>query len=94
MTFPGYRCARLPMVVVVYNDAAYGAEVHHFGPDGYPLSTVTFPDSDIAGVRWRGVRRALAMTWAASARFALLTYTHRKRAKALRTGKQSKGSRR
>ena len=22
----------LPMVVVVYNDAAYGAEVHHFGP--------------------------------------------------------------
>ncbi|MGH3483877.1 MAG: thiamine pyrophosphate-binding protein, partial [Nocardioidaceae bacterium] len=25
----------LPMVVVVYNDAAYGAEVHHFGPDGF-----------------------------------------------------------
>ena len=24
----------LPMVVVVYNDDAYGAEVHHFGPDG------------------------------------------------------------
>jgi thiamine pyrophosphate-dependent acetolactate synthase large subunit-like protein len=23
---------RLPMVVVIYNDAAYGAEVHHFGP--------------------------------------------------------------
>ena len=23
------------MVVVVYNDAAYGAEVHHFGPDGH-----------------------------------------------------------
>ena len=22
----------LPMLVVVYNDAAYGAEVHHFGP--------------------------------------------------------------
>lgn len=40
----------LPMLVVVYNDAAYGAEVHHFGPDGYPLSTVTFPDTDIAQI--------------------------------------------
>ena len=35
-------CVRLglPMVVVVYNDDAYGAEVHHFGPDGHPLDTV------------------------------------------------------
>ncbi|GIH14045.1 thiamine pyrophosphate-binding protein [Rugosimonospora africana] len=41
---------RLPMLVVVYNDAAYGAEVHHFGPDGHPLSTVTFPDTDIAAI--------------------------------------------
>ena len=41
---------RLPMVVVVYNDAAYGAEVHHFGPDGYPLETVRFPDTDIAAI--------------------------------------------
>jgi acetolactate synthase-1/2/3 large subunit len=41
---------RLPMVVVVYNDAAYGAEVHHFGPDGYPLDTVRFPDTDIAAI--------------------------------------------
>ena len=24
----------LPMVVIVYDDEAYGAEVHHFGPDG------------------------------------------------------------
>jgi len=40
----------LPLVVVVYNDAAYGAEVHHFGPDGFPLSTVTFPDTDIAAI--------------------------------------------
>lgn len=40
----------LPMFVVVYNDAAYGAEVHHFGPDGFPLSTVTFPDTDIAQI--------------------------------------------
>ncbi|HEX5087931.1 MAG TPA: thiamine pyrophosphate-binding protein [Nocardioides sp.] len=40
----------LPMVVVVYNDAAYGAEVHHFSPDGHDLATVTFPDTDIAAV--------------------------------------------
>lgn len=40
----------LPMVVVVYDDAAYGAEVHHFGPDGGPLDTVVFPDTDIAAI--------------------------------------------
>ncbi|MGW2516260.1 thiamine pyrophosphate-binding protein [Streptomyces sp. NPDC001617] len=40
----------LPMVVVVHNDEGYGAEVHHFGPDGFPLDTVTFPETDIAAV--------------------------------------------
>ncbi|MBA2813210.1 thiamine pyrophosphate-binding protein [Streptomyces sp. KM273126] len=40
----------LPMVVVVYNDDAYGAEVHHFGPHGHPLDTVVFPPTDIAAV--------------------------------------------
>jgi len=40
----------LPMAVVVYNDDAYGAEVHHFGPDGHPLDTVEFPPTDIAAV--------------------------------------------
>jgi acetolactate synthase I/II/III large subunit len=40
----------LPMVIVVYNDAAFGAEVHHFGPDGHPLETVTFPDADLAAI--------------------------------------------
>ncbi|WP_329289395.1 thiamine pyrophosphate-binding protein [Streptomyces pseudovenezuelae] len=40
----------LPMVVVVYNDDAYGAEVHHFGPDGHRLDTVEFPPTDIAAV--------------------------------------------
>ncbi|MDQ1539334.1 MAG: hypothetical protein QOH29_60, partial [Actinomycetota bacterium] len=40
----------IAMLVVVYNDAAYGAEVHHFGPDGADLSTVTFPDTDIAAI--------------------------------------------
>lgn len=40
----------LPMVVVVYNDDAYGAEVHHFGPDGDDLGTVEFPPTDIAAI--------------------------------------------
>jgi acetolactate synthase I/II/III large subunit len=40
----------LDMLVVVYNDHAYGAEVHHFGPDGLPLDTVVFPDTDIAAI--------------------------------------------
>jgi acetolactate synthase-1/2/3 large subunit len=40
----------LPMVVVVYNDDAYGAEVHHFGPDGHPTDLVRFPPTDIAAV--------------------------------------------
>jgi thiamine pyrophosphate-dependent acetolactate synthase large subunit-like protein len=41
---------RLPMVVVVYNDAAYGAEVHHFGPQGHPVDLVRYPDPDLAGL--------------------------------------------
>ncbi|WP_367325116.1 thiamine pyrophosphate-binding protein [Streptomyces sp. HUAS ZL42] len=48
--FDTVRRLGLPMVVVVYNDDAYGAEVHHFGPDGHPLETVRFPATDIAAV--------------------------------------------
>jgi thiamine pyrophosphate-dependent acetolactate synthase large subunit-like protein len=40
----------LPMVVIVYDDEAYGAEVHHFGPHGAPLDTVRFPETDLAAV--------------------------------------------
>jgi thiamine pyrophosphate-dependent acetolactate synthase large subunit-like protein len=40
----------LDMIVVVYDDHAYGAEVHHFAPDGAPLDTVVFPDTDIASI--------------------------------------------
>ncbi|MCX5115634.1 thiamine pyrophosphate-binding protein [Micromonospora sp. NBC_00362] len=40
----------LPLLVVIYDDAAYGAEVHHFGPDGHPLETVTFPETDLAAI--------------------------------------------
>jgi thiamine pyrophosphate-dependent acetolactate synthase large subunit-like protein len=41
---------RLPMVVVVYNDAAYGAEVHHFGPMGQNVDLTRFPDTDFAAL--------------------------------------------
>jgi thiamine pyrophosphate-dependent acetolactate synthase large subunit-like protein len=44
----------LPLLVVVYNDAAYGAEVHHFGPHGHDLQTVVFPDTDLAAMA-RGI---------------------------------------
>jgi thiamine pyrophosphate-dependent acetolactate synthase large subunit-like protein len=37
-------------VIVVYDDRAYGAEVHHFGPSGDKLDTVRFPDVDIAAI--------------------------------------------
>ncbi|MCI2237042.1 thiamine pyrophosphate-binding protein [Paenibacillus sp. TRM 82003] len=40
----------LPLVVVVYDDAAYGAEVHHFGPTGADTSTVVFPDTDFSAL--------------------------------------------
>ena len=62
----------LPMVVVVYDDAAYGAEVHHFGPDGHPLDTVRFPETDFAAIA-RGYgfeardRPRAAPTWTALA---------------------------
>jgi thiamine pyrophosphate-dependent acetolactate synthase large subunit-like protein len=40
----------LPMLVVVYNDSAYGAEVHHFGPEGQPVNIARFPDTDFAAL--------------------------------------------
>ena len=41
---------RLPLVIVIYDDAAYGAEVHHFGPDGHAVDLTQFPDVDIAAL--------------------------------------------
>ena len=38
------------LLVVVYDDEAYGAEVHHFGPGGHPLGSVQFPPADIAAI--------------------------------------------
>lgn len=40
----------LPMVVIVYNDAAYGAELHHFGESPQDLGFITFDDTDFAAI--------------------------------------------
>ncbi|HKK08997.1 MAG TPA: thiamine pyrophosphate-binding protein [Gemmatimonadota bacterium] len=40
----------LRMLILIYDDAAYGAEVHHFGPRGDPLDIVRFPDTDFAAL--------------------------------------------
>jgi thiamine pyrophosphate-dependent acetolactate synthase large subunit-like protein len=53
----------LGMLIVVYNDEAYGAEVHHFGPAGHPLSTVLFPETDLAAIaRGHGCAAVTART--------------------------------
>jgi thiamine pyrophosphate-dependent acetolactate synthase large subunit-like protein len=50
---------KLTLLVVIYDDAAYGAEVHHFAPMGHDVSLVRFPDADLAGIaRAAGARAA------------------------------------
>jgi thiamine pyrophosphate-dependent acetolactate synthase large subunit-like protein len=41
---------RLPILVVIYNDAAYGAEVHHFRPMGQAVDLAQFPDTDFVAL--------------------------------------------
>jgi thiamine pyrophosphate-dependent acetolactate synthase large subunit-like protein len=41
---------RLPLLVVIYDDAAYGAEVHHFRPMGQAVDLAQFPDTDFAAL--------------------------------------------
>ena len=41
---------KLNVIVVVYNDAAYGAEVHHFRPMGIPVELAQFPLTDFAAL--------------------------------------------
>jgi thiamine pyrophosphate-dependent acetolactate synthase large subunit-like protein len=41
---------RRPVLVVVWDDAAYGAEVHHFAPMGHDVDIARFPDADLAAV--------------------------------------------
>jgi len=38
------------LLIVVYDDEAYGAEVHHFGPHGDSLAHVRFPPADLAAI--------------------------------------------
>lgn len=40
----------LPVLVVVINDAAYGAEVHHFRPKGVSVDLARFDGIDFAAV--------------------------------------------
>jgi thiamine pyrophosphate-dependent acetolactate synthase large subunit-like protein len=40
----------LKLLVLIYDDAAYGAEVHHFAPMGHQVGLVQFPDADLAGI--------------------------------------------
>ncbi len=44
---------KLELLVVIYDDAAYGAEVHHFEPMGYDVARVRFPDTDLAAIAGR-----------------------------------------
>jgi thiamine pyrophosphate-dependent acetolactate synthase large subunit-like protein len=53
---------RLPMLVVVYDDAAYGAEVHHFGPQGHPVELVRFPETDFAALARAAGAQGLTVT--------------------------------
>ena len=40
----------LDALVVVYNDASYAAEVHHFAPEQASMDIVRFPDTDFAAL--------------------------------------------
>jgi thiamine pyrophosphate-dependent acetolactate synthase large subunit-like protein len=41
---------KLTLLVLIYDDSAYGAEVHHFEPMGHDVSLVRFPDADLAAI--------------------------------------------
>jgi thiamine pyrophosphate-dependent acetolactate synthase large subunit-like protein len=41
---------KLPLLVVIYDDAAYGAEVHHFRPMGEAVDLAQFPDTNFAAL--------------------------------------------
>jgi thiamine pyrophosphate-dependent acetolactate synthase large subunit-like protein len=41
---------RLPLLVVIYDDEAYGAEVHHFRPLGQAVDLAQFPPTDFAAL--------------------------------------------
>ena len=72
----------LPVLIVVWNDAAYGAEVHHFGPLAMEVGIARFADADLAAIaRGAGIAAhtvraaadlAAVVDWAADPRGPLL----------------------
>ena len=53
----------LKLLVCIYDDSAYGAEVHHFEPLGHDVGLVQFPDADLAAIaRAAGARSATVRT--------------------------------
>jgi len=40
----------LRMCILIYDDSAYGAEVHHFKKQGYSIDMVQFPENNIAAI--------------------------------------------
>jgi thiamine pyrophosphate-dependent acetolactate synthase large subunit-like protein len=53
MALPEFETAArlgLKLLVLIYDDRAYGAEVHHFEPMGHDVSRVQFPDADLAAI--------------------------------------------
>lgn len=53
----------LPLLILVYDDSAAGAEALHYGPLGYDLGLVRFPDVDLAAIaRSAGMEAITART--------------------------------
>ena len=51
------------MCILVFNDAAYGAEVHYYRKRGYSTDIVTFPETDFAAIaRGFGARGTIIRT--------------------------------
>ncbi|MGH2914993.1 MAG: thiamine pyrophosphate-binding protein [Solirubrobacteraceae bacterium] len=42
--------AQLKLLVLIYDDSAYAAEVHHFAPMGHDVTRVQFPEADLAAI--------------------------------------------
>jgi thiamine pyrophosphate-dependent acetolactate synthase large subunit-like protein len=54
---------RRSICIFIYNDSAYGAEVHHFAQQGFSLDTARFPTTDFAEIaRGFGAKGAVVRT--------------------------------
>jgi thiamine pyrophosphate-dependent acetolactate synthase large subunit-like protein len=53
---------RLPLLVVIYDDGAYGAEVHRFAPIGLEVDLVQFGQRDFAAIARAAGANALTIT--------------------------------